>query len=189
MLPRLIAKKLFATSAEKKPFYYGLDKFGIKNKKIKFNLSVPELYEIGTRRLPTADPDTLNNAISSTGALCAYSGAKTGRSPKDKRVVEDEHTKSEIWWGNVNIPIPKSSYDFCERIVINYLNNKRRLYIVDGYVGWDPDYRLKIRILCTRAYHALFMNNMLIRPTLEEINRDFRDGSKIDFHVFNAGEF
>lgn len=71
---------------------------------------------------------------------------------------------------------------------MKYLNTKEKLYVQDGYVGWDPEYRLKCRIICSRAYHALFMNNMLIRPTQDELARDFTDDKNIDFHVFNAGE-
>lgn len=56
-----------------------------------------------------------------------------------------------------------------EEIAINYLNNRSRIYVIDGYAGWDPLYRLKVRIYCTRAYHALFMRNMLIVPTEEEL--------------------
>jgi phosphoenolpyruvate carboxykinase (ATP) len=58
---------------------------------------------------------------------------------------------------------------------------------VDGYAGWDPDYRVKIRVVCTRAYHALFMNNMLVKPTLKELEEDFSEGA--DYYIFNAGEF
>lgn len=73
-------------------------------------------------------------------------------------------------------------------MAVKYLNCRGTLYIVDGYVGWDPQYRLKTRILCSRPYHALFMKNMLIRPTEEELAKDFSDDNNIDFHVFNAGE-
>ena len=48
---------------------------------------------------------------------------------------------------------------------IDYLNTRERLYCVDGFAGWDPKYRLKVRVICARPYHALFMHNMLIRPT------------------------
>jgi phosphoenolpyruvate carboxykinase (ATP) len=58
--------------------------------------------------------------------------------------------------------------------------------VVDGYVGWDPRYRLKIRVLCSRVYHALFMRNMLIVPTQRELETDFSKG--VDFHIFNAGD-
>lgn len=68
------------------------------------------------------------------------------------------------------------------------MNTKKKLYVIDGYAGWDPLYRLKCRIVCSRAYHALFMKNMLIRPTDEELSMDFSNDENIDFHVFNAGE-
>ena len=44
-------------------------------------------------------------------------------------------------------------------------------YVVDGFAGWDPEYRIKVRVVCSRAYHALFMHNLLIRPTPEELER------------------
>ena len=37
--------------------------------------------------------------------MAAFSGAKTGRSPLDKRVVEEQSTKDDVWWGAVNIPV------------------------------------------------------------------------------------
>jgi phosphoenolpyruvate carboxykinase (ATP) len=39
------------------------------------------------------------SAITSTGALTAYSGAKTGRSPLDKRIVKEPASENDIWWG------------------------------------------------------------------------------------------
>lgn len=126
--------------------------------------------------------------LSSTGALVAYSGTRTGRSPKDKRVVLDATTKDDIWWGEVNKPISPEANRFCRDIAIKFLNTEKKLYIIDGYAGWDPKYRLKCRIVAGRPYHALFMKNMLIRPTEEELERDFSRDENIDFHVFNAGE-
>ncbi len=41
-------------------------------------------------------------AITSTGALTAYSGAKTGRSPLDKRIVKEPSSEKDVWWGPVN---------------------------------------------------------------------------------------
>lgn len=55
-----------------------------------------------------------------------------------------------------------------ENLAVNFFMNKKRLYILDGYLGWDPKYRIKVRIVCTRAYHNLFMRNMIITPTPEE---------------------
>ncbi|KAI8855268.1 phosphoenolpyruvate carboxykinase-domain-containing protein [Chytridium lagenaria] len=68
---------------------------------------------------------------------------------------------------------------------IDYLNTRSRLYVFDGFAGWDPKYRIKVRVICARAYHALFMRNMLIRPTDEEL----ANFGEPDFTIFNAGEF
>jgi phosphoenolpyruvate carboxykinase (ATP) len=58
--------------------------------------------------------------------------------------------------------------------------------VVDGYIGWNPNNRFKVRTFCTRSYHALFMHNMLVRPTEKELQEDFTKG--VDIHVFNGGE-
>jgi phosphoenolpyruvate carboxykinase (ATP) len=120
--------------------------------------------------------------------MVAYSGTRYGRSPKDKRVVKDAVSEKDVWWGSVNMPISTEVNRFCRDLVVKYLNTKEKLYIMDGYIGWDPEYRLKCRIVCSRAYHALFMKNMLIRPTAEELAKDFTDDKNVDFHVFNGGE-
>ena len=139
------------------------------------NLRPARLYEIGT---------SLEGAQSnSTGALAANSGAKTGRSPKDKRVVKNSASEGDVWWGSVNIALEESSFETNRAAAIEFLAAQPRLYVVDGFAGWDPKYRLKVRIVCSQAYHALFMYNMLIRPTDEELAA-FGDP---DFTVYNAG--
>ncbi|MCH2583933.1 MAG: phosphoenolpyruvate carboxykinase (ATP) [Planctomycetes bacterium] len=139
------------------------------------NLRPARLYEIGT---------SLEGAqINSTGALAANSGAKTGRSPKDKRVVKNSASEGDVWWGSVNIALEESSFETNRAAAIEFLAAQPRLYVVDGFAGWDPKYRLKVRIVCSQAYHALFMYNMLIRPTDEELAA-FGDP---DFTVYNAG--
>lgn len=67
------------------------------------------------------------------------------------------------------------------------MNTRRKIYVVDGYAGWDLEERIKIRVMCTRSYHALFMTNMLIKPTPAELEKDFSNGA--DYYIFNAGEF
>ena len=139
------------------------------------NLRPARLYEIGT---------SLEGAqINSTGALAANSGAKTGRSPKDKRVVRNSASEGDVWWGSVNIGLEESSFETNRAAAIEFLAAQPRLYVVDGFAGWDPKYRLKVRIVCSQAYHALFMYNMLIRPTDEEL-ATFGDP---DFTIYNAG--
>jgi phosphoenolpyruvate carboxykinase (ATP) len=159
---------------------------GFTSRKVFRNLAVPEYYERSMEFMP-ANPKTNRSVISSTGALVAYSSVSTGRSPKDKRIVKEASTEHDIWWGSVNVPLSQHSWEINKQRAIDYLNNKSRLYVVDGYAGWDPENRIKVRVIATRAYHALFMHNMMIRPTKEELARDFANGA--DYNIINAGEF
>ena len=125
-----------------------------------------------------------NATITSTGGLATLSGSKTGRSPNDKRIVDQESIRSDVWWGEVNLPMPDSSYDQVRKLAIDFLDGSDRLYVVDAYAGWDPNNRLKVRIICSRAYHALFMHNMLIRPTSAQLS----EFGEPDYVIFNAGQ-
>jgi phosphoenolpyruvate carboxykinase (ATP) len=102
--------------------------------------------------------------IAENGALVAYSGVKTGRSPKDKRVVKQSPSEDEVWWGSVNIPLEPQIFAINRERTRDYLNSRERLYCFDGFAGWDTKYRIKVRVICSRPYHALFMHPMLIRP-------------------------
>ena len=110
-----------------------------------------------------------NGVITSTGGIATSSGKKTGRSPSDKRIVDQASIHGDVWWGDINIPIAEASFDKMREAAIEFLDKAEHLYVVDGFAGWDPENRLKIRIICSRPYHALFMHNMLIRPTEEEL--------------------
>ncbi len=118
--------------------------------------------------------------------MCAYSGLKTGREPQNSRIVQDKTTEKSVNWSKTNIPIDEQSYELIEKIAIDYINHKGRCIVVDGYAGWDKKNRVKVRTFCTRTYHALFMRNMLIRPTEQELLEDFSSGA--DINIFNAGE-
>ncbi|HTV64527.1 MAG TPA: phosphoenolpyruvate carboxykinase (ATP) [Bryocella sp.] len=124
-------------------------------------------------------------SIAENGALVAYSGAKTGRSPKDKRIVKNSASEQDIWWGNINVPIDAHTYDIVRERARDYLNICEQLYCFDGFAGWDPKYRIKVRVICERPYHALFMHTMLIRPTRAEL----AEFGKPDFVIYNAGRF
>jgi phosphoenolpyruvate carboxykinase (ATP) len=67
---------------------------------------------------------------------------------------------------------------------IDYLNTRNRIYVVDGFAGWDERYRINVRVVCARAYHALFMRNMLIRPSRKELEHFHPD-----YVIYNAGSF
>lgn len=157
---------------------FNLNKYGIEVEDILRNSSVPILYEIGLR-------NEKGTAISDKGALLVYSGEKTGRSPKDKRIVRHPESENNIDWGDINIELDQHTFDINRERAIDYLNTRERLFVVDAFAGWDINYRLKVRIVCTRAYHALFMQNMLIMPTADELT----DFGEPDYVIFNAGGF
>ena len=142
------------------------------------NLAPGELYEHAIRYEE-------GTSIADNGALVAYSGAKTGRSPKDKRIVRHPASESDVWWGPVNIPLDPASFAINRERARDYLNTRDRLYCFDGFAGWDPTYRIKIRVICSRPYHALFMHTMLIRPTQAELE----SFGEPDFTIYNAGAF
>ncbi len=150
-------------------------KQGINGPQIHRNLSVAKLYKMAMQFDFYVPSDA--------GALIAMSGKKTGRSPKDKRVVDEDVTRDDIWWGNVNVKLSEDSFSSLKHYALGFLNGKHHLYVLDGYAGWDPRHQIKVRIICTRIYHALFMHNMLIRPTPEQLD-DFGDP---DWVVYNAG--
>src|SRR6476620_5614705 len=143
-----------------KPF--DLSDYGITVQDIQRNLSPAVLYIEAIR-------GDVKCTIADTGALIAFSGTKTGRSPTDKRVVDHPGSHDDVWWGSVNVPIDADTFETNRERAIDYLNTRQRLYVVDAFAGWDEKNRAKIRVICTRPYHALFMHNMLIRPSKEEL--------------------
>jgi phosphoenolpyruvate carboxykinase (ATP) len=157
---------------------FSLDRQGISVAEIHRNASPAFLYEAALRF-------EKGSTISSTGALIAYSGKKTGRSPTDKRIVDEPEVRDDVWWGKVNIKLDPQSFVINRERAIDYLNTRERLYVVDGYGGWDPKFQLKIRVICSRAYHALFMHNMLIRPTEQQLETF----GEPDYVIYNAGGF
>ncbi len=132
-----------------------------------YNLNTDELYDHALKLYNT----------NSTGALVAYSGEYTGRCPKDKRVVMNKLTE-DIWWGDINKPIDEELFYFYYLNGHNYINSCNDIYIMDSYAGWDPNNQIKVRVICTDPYHALFMRNMLIPA--EKIH------SEVDLEILNC---
>lgn len=150
----------------------------ILNMEIDRNFSPAILYEHALRH-------EKNTFVTASGALATSSGEKTGRCPKDKRIVSEDSTVNDVWWGPVNTKMTEAVFMINRERAIDYLNTRERLYCFDGFAGWDPKHRIKVRVVCARAYHALFMNNMLIRPTEQEL----KDFGHPDFTIYNAGQF
>ncbi|KAK4426497.1 Phosphoenolpyruvate carboxykinase (ATP) [Sesamum alatum] len=145
-----------------------------------YNLSPAELYEQAIKY-------EKGSFITSSGALATLSGAKTGRSPKDKRVVRDKTTEDDLWWGkgSPNIEMDEHTFMVNRERAVDYLNSLDKVFINDQFLNWDPENRIKVRIVSARAYHSLFMHNMCIRPTPEELE----NFGTPDFTIYNAGQF
>lgn len=148
----------------------GLEYLGLKNtESVLWNLNPSELYEQAI----------LNNEAILTDAMAlrVLTGTYTGRSPKDKYIVEESSIKDDIDWGEVNQPISPEIFDNLHKKMIDYLDGKK-LYVKDLYAGADPTHRLNVRVVSEAAYHALFSHNMFINPSEEEL-KDHEPGFTI----------
>lgn len=121
--------------------------------------------------------------LTNTGALMCDTGKFTGRSPKDRFIVRDEITEDKVWWGDINIPFDEEKFDRLYNKMIAALGMKR-LYVRDAFAGADPNYRIKLRVIDTQAWHNLFCYNMFIRPKKEDL-KDFHP----DFTILAVPEF
>ncbi len=124
--------------------------------------------------------------VTSMGAVKVDTGVFTGRSPKDKYLVLDDTTRDTVWWSdggkNDNKPISPEVWTHLKQLVGEELSGKR-LFVVDGYCGANPDTRLKVRVITEVAWQAHFVKNMFIRPTEAELV-DFAP----DFVVLNGSK-
>jgi phosphoenolpyruvate carboxykinase (ATP) len=139
------------------------------------NLSTPQLVETAVARG--------EGRLALNGALVARTGARTGRSPRDKFTVEDELTQERVHWGKVNQPFPKDKFHALLDRVLAHMA-ERDLYVMDLAAGADRKYQLPIQVICEYAWHALFVKQLFIRPTLAELETHVPE-----FTVIAAPEF
>ena len=140
---------------------YGLEKLGIINPKAVYrNLSPAVLTEHAIIKG--------EGQLSDTGALVVKTGKYTGRSAKDKFIVDEGDSHTNVAWGDVNFPITREKFEAIRSKVIAYLQ-ARELYIFDGFAGADPKYQKKVRVVNELASQNLFIRDLLIRPSAEEL--------------------
>lgn len=84
--------------------------------------------------------------------------------------------------------MPPDAFKKNRQRAIDFFNTKQKLYIIDGYAGWDEKNRMKARVITTRPYHALFIKTMMIRDNVPNLVKNFTNGGP-DFTIMNAGEF
>lgn len=159
-----------------------MSKYGISEvKNLYHNLSYEEIFKHET------DPSLEGyekGYVTESGAVAVDTGIFTGRSPKDKYIVEEESSSKNIWWRNEtrtasdNKPVSKEVWNDLKENTIEQLDGKS-LYVQDGYAGANPETRLKVRFIMEVAWQAHFVKNMFIRPTEEEL-----DEFEPDFVVF-----
>jgi phosphoenolpyruvate carboxykinase (ATP) len=140
---------------------HGVENHGIRAAKIvRWNYSTPALYEHAVRA---------NEALLAHGPLVVRTGDHTGRSPNDKFVVREPSSEDRVWWGEVNRPFPRESFDALHRRVCAYLQG-RGIFVQDCFAGAEPEYRMPIRVITETAWHSLFARNMFIRADPAELS-------------------
>jgi len=139
--------------------------------------SVPVLYEEAIRNG--------EGVIAAEGPLITRTGHHTGRSPEDKVVVDEPSTRDEIWWGDVNRPMPEDRFAGLEARLIEHLRGKQ-VYVRHGYVGADPAHRRSLQVVSEYAWHNLFSRHLFIRPTPEQLADFVPDFTVYDIPSFHA---
>ncbi len=163
-----------------------LEKYGITNTvDIVYNPSYDFLYN---EELNAELEGYEKGQLSELGAVNVMTGVFTGRSPKDKYIVEDEVTKDSIWWTsdkavNDNKKISPTTWNALKETTVNQLSGKR-LFVIDAFCGANENTRLKVRFIMEVAWQAHFVKNMFIRPTEEELD----NFGEPDFIVMNASK-
>lgn len=152
-----------------------LEQLGIKDANAHWNLS-PE-------QLSKAAVDKGMAKVADNGAITVNTGEFTGRSPKDRFIVEDEKTRDNVWWGDINVGFSAEKFDQLQEKMVSYLSGKE-LYVRDAYVCAHPEYRLNVRVINEYPWSNQFAYNMFLRPEEGEL-----DGFKNDWTIINAPEF
>ena len=143
--------------------YLGLKSIG----EIKRNLSSRELVEMAVQRG--------EGQLGMKGALMVDTGKYTGRSPSDRFIVDEPSTRDQIWWGDVNRPVSTEVFDHLYEQVTDYYNSNEDglgVFVFDGFSGADENTSMPVRFLAKKAWQAIFVSNMFIRPV---------DGQLTDF--------
>jgi len=162
-----------------------LSQYGITGvKEVVYNPSYEQLFADET------DPSLEGydkGQVTELGAVNVMTGIYTGRSPKDKFIVEDEKSKDTVWWTSEEYPndnhrASQAAWDACKKLAVDELSGKK-LYVIDGFCGANKDTRLSVRFIMEVAWQAHFVKNMFIRPTEEE-----QANFKPDFVVYNASK-
>ncbi|WP_208591955.1 phosphoenolpyruvate carboxykinase (ATP) [Gracilibacillus suaedae] len=134
------------------------------SRKVYNNISVSELVEKSITRKEAI--------LTEKGALHAYTGEFTGRSPKDKYIVEDSVTKGRVKWGKINQPISEQTFDALYKKALAYMSD-RELFMFEGAAGADTNHQISIRVINELAWHNLFVKQLFIQHESGKKESDF----------------
>ena len=124
------------------------------------NLPVSQLVEIALARG--------EGVLAATGSLSCTTGKYTGRSPQDRFIVDEPSVHRRIAWGKINRPLAEKSFEGLYQKVLAYLGTTQ-FFIFDGFAGGDEKYRLSVRVINEFAWHNIFVQQLLIRPTVDQL--------------------
>ncbi|HWM61591.1 MAG TPA: phosphoenolpyruvate carboxykinase (ATP), partial [Rhizomicrobium sp.] len=156
---------------------FGLGRHGFRNlKAVNFNLSAPALYEEAVKRG--------EGQVARCGPLVVRTGVHTGRSASDKFVVRDGLSESQVWWDN-NKPMSEGHFDALHADMMAHAQG-RELFAKDLFGGADLTHRISVRVVTEYAWHSLFVHQLLIRPTAEDLKSFDPEFTIIDLPSFNA---
>ena len=122
--------------------------------------------------------------LSAHGALVTETGERTGRSPNDKFIVDEESTSQDVNWGDVNVSTDLATFERMKAQVIDYLSSREALFVQDLYCGAEESEALSIRVINQNAWHNAFARNMFVRPTAEQL-----ETHNPQFTVYHAPHF
>ena len=155
---------------------HDLSVLGITPKNVNWNAGAAELFELAIARHEAK--------ASAQGALVVETGQHTGRSPADKFVVKDAETTPRIWWDN-NKPMSPEQFAALKADFIAHAQD-RDLFVQDLHGGADKDHRIETRVICEYAWHALFIQHLMIKPELREYENFVPKLTIIDLPSFKA---
>ncbi|KAF1327824.1 Phosphoenolpyruvate carboxykinase, partial [Globisporangium splendens] len=163
-------------SANARAAALGLEKFGITNAntKVHHNLSYADIAK--------HEDANKEGQFVANGTYTIDTGKFTGRSPKDKYIVDQSPSNKNIWWGDINRPITPEVFDALYDKVTNHYGTAEKVYVFDGYAGANPNSRKKVRIITELAWQHHFVTNMFLRPETKEEIENFEP----DFTIVNA---
>jgi phosphoenolpyruvate carboxykinase (ATP) len=125
-------------------------------------------YQWSPARLIEAALAANEGTLSDTGALMVTTGQYTGRSPNDRFFVDTPGVHDTIDWGTTNLPTSEATFNSVYEKFKAFLAN-HPVYLHDGFAGADPQYAMSVRFINTLASQSLFVHQMFIRPTVDQL--------------------